>query len=646
MKCLRNVLCLGLSILLLPGCTQNPPAVIDEKPQKSKGDIVNYKIEKDKSIVRDSKVYSLNDNTALYNTLLGVYSEEYLEVKDYKNYPDDEFNYPYGYVDNGDLKLAFLKSEDIKNSPKIENMQLSVTYGDMYNSGGSVIDSITSIFSNSASDTATAEVSEALPMEMGLSFENFNMNNYNPVEESNYLLTKTNPLSTFAADVDTASYTFLKTRLKTYALNNIKEIENNNLDTSGVRVEEVINYFDYDVNYNQIEDSPFYVSSEISQTPWNSETQLLTLNLKTEDLTEDKYMGSNIVFLLDTSGSMSGVDRLGLVKESIKLLANELSEKDTVSIITYSNNAEVLLEDCKGSDKERIIEVVDSLETSGGTNGEAGLRKAYEILDKYNSDYNNRIIVCSDGDFNIGISSESELTEFVEDNRSSNCYITLLGFGMGNFKDNMMETIADNGNGNYFYINDISEAYKVLVEDILSTLKTVADDVKFQIEFNPEYIKGYRKIGYENRNLDNQDFEDDTKDGGEIGYDHEITLVYELVPVDSNLKLSDEDLKYQESVSTGSTDWFTLSVNYKNLGEKESTTCSYIVNESSYTDEPTDNWKFISNAVGFVLLLNDSDYIEGYSTKDVENAIDNIETGVESYKLEFLSLVKMYNSII
>ena len=192
MKCLRNVLCLGLLILLLSGCTQNPPAVIDDKPKESKGDIVSYKIEKDKSIVRDSKVYSLNDNTALYNTLLGVYSEEYLEVKDYKNYPDDEFNYPYGYVDNGDLKLAFLKSEDIKNSPKIKDMQLSVTYGDMYNSGGSVIDSITSIFSNSASDTAIAEVSEAFPTEMGLPFENFNMNNYSPVEESNYLLTKTN----------------------------------------------------------------------------------------------------------------------------------------------------------------------------------------------------------------------------------------------------------------------------------------------------------------------------------------------------------------------------------------------------------------------------------------------------------------------
>lgn len=644
MKCLKNVFCLGLSILLLSGCTQNHPTAIDEKPKEGKGDIISNNIE----IEKDLELYSLNDNTALYENMMRIYREENLDVKNYKNYPDKEYNYPYSYIDNGDLKLVFFKSEDIKNSYTIEDMQLSVTYGDMYDSGGSILDGFVDSITNivSSSDSATGSVNESISIEMDLPFENFNTNNYNPVEESNYLLTKTNPLSTFAADVDTASYTFLKARLKTYALNNIKEIENNNLDTSGVRVEEVINYFDYDVNYNQIEDSPFYVSSEISQTPWNSETQLLTLNLKTEDLTENEYMGSNIVFLLDTSGSMSGADKMGLVKESIKLLANELSEKDTVSIITYANNAEVLLEDCKGSDKERIIDVVESLEATGGTNGEAGLKKAYEILDKYNSDYNNRIIVCSDGDFNIGISSESELTEFVEDNRNSNCYITLLGFGMGNFKDNMMETIADNGNGNYFYINDISEAYKVLVEDILSTLKTVADDVKFQIEFNPEYIKGYRKIGYENRNLDNQDFEDDTKDGGEIGYGHEVTLVYELVPVDSNLELFDEDLKYQESVNTGgSTDWFILSVNYKNPGEHESTTCSYVVNESSYKNEPTDNWKFISNAVGFVLLLNDSDYIEGYTTKDVENAIDNIETGVDAYKLEFLSLVKMYNAI-
>ena len=249
--------------------------------------------------------------------------------------------------------------------------------------------------------------------------------------------------------------------------------------------------------------------------------------------------------------------------------------------------------------------------------------------------------MCSDGDLNVGISSEDELHDLVSEKRETGVYLSVLGFGLGNYKDNKMETLADNGNGNYHYIDSLRDGHKVLVEDMLSTLVTIADDVKFQVEFNPEYIKGYRKIGYENRDMADEDFHDDTKDGGEIGYGDSVTIVYEIIPVNSSKNISGSSLKYQTNSSTNSTDWLTVSVRYKDHGKKTSNLVEYIVDENNYTEEASDNWKFVSNVVGFGLIINDSEYKEDLTIEQIIDGLDELEL-VDRDKVELLSLAIAY----
>ena len=475
-----------------------------------------------------------------------------------------------------------------------------------------------------------------------------NTSEYKKVSESGFLSVKTSPLSTFAADVDTASYTNFRSILNSYIIDDdsydYKYYYNYGHYSDGlhdVRIEEMLNYFNYDY---ETSDDIFTVNAEISETPWNKDTQLLVLNVAAKDLPKEEHKGSNLVFLIDTSGSMDERNKLPLVKDSLRVLVNELTENDTVSIVTYSGSESVIIEGASGNEKEEIISAINLLEPYGSTNGEGGIKKAYEIAQKYQDNHSNsRIIMCSDGDLNVGTSSEGELIKLVEDKRKTGVYLSVLGFGTGNYKDNKMEALADNGNGNYYYIDNIKEGYKVLVEDLMATLVTAADDVKFQIEFNPEYIKGYRKIGYENRDMADEDFHDDTKDGGEIGYGDSVTIVYEIVPADSEKKINGSNLKYQTSANSGSNDWLTVSVRYKDHGKKTSNLVEYIVDENNFTEEASDNWKFVSNVVGFGLIINNSEYKEDLTIEQIIDGLDELEL-VDRDKLELLSLAIIYRN--
>lgn len=486
----------------------------------------------------------------------------------------------------------------------------------------------------------------------------FNTSEYEGVEESNFLSTRTNPLSTFSADVDTASYTNIRAILRENVSGIIPTNDEDSSwvesysyhvveDIHDVRIEEMLNYFKFSSDTAETND-PFTVKTEMATTPWNSQTKLLAVNVKARDLDESENTGSNLVFLIDTSGSMNEVSKMPLVKQSINMLIDNLSENDTISIVTYSGDSALLIEGANAkNDAEKLHSIISELEPYGSTNGSGGIEAAYRVAAKYQKDHSNsRIIMCSDGDLNVGITSKDGLERLVENNRDKGIYLTILGFGLGNYKDNKMETLADKGNGNYYYIDSLKEGYKVLVENITSTLITLADDVKFQIEFNPEFIKAYRKIGYENRNLADTDFTDDTKDAGEIGYGHEVTIVYELVTSDSDMKIPETELKYQQSTATSnSSDWATISIRYKDHGEKESKLIEYTINNKNYSDEPTKDWSFISNVVGFGLLVNESKYIEDLTIDKLLESLNNMDL-TDDDKVEFISIVELYNEYL
>lgn len=577
----------------------------------------------------------------------------------YTEYPTDTYFCPLDISVEGDLKTIYLQFEDYLLSMyngEQEYMIGATASADSYKGStsilGGIVNSITGMVSGSSSSNSAPSYDAVVeaPMESipGYGFpviDDFNTSEYENVKESSYLSVLTSPLSTFAADVDTASYTnFRSIVVDRLASNSLYDSES----LHDIRIEEMLNYFDY--NFEGValsDDDKFTISAEIGTTPWNKDTQLLVVNIKAKELAKEEYEGSNLVFLIDTSGSMSSSNKLPLLKETMLLFIERLTEKDTVSIVTYSGDSAVLADGLTGADKEKLAKIITELEPYGSTNGEGGMKKAYEIAAKYQDTHSNsRIIMCSDGDLNVGISSQDELYDFVSEKRETGVYLSVLGFGLGNYKDTKMETLADNGNGNYHYIDCVKEGQKVLVEDIMSTLVTLADDVKFQLEFNPEYIKGYRKIGYENRDMANEDFADDTKDGGEVGYGHEVTVVYEIVPVDSEIKINDTDLKYQQNTSTGSTDWLTVSVRYKEHGGDESKLVEYVVNEDNFAEINSEDWQFISNVVGFGLVVNDSDYANGLTVGNIISRLNDLDVSSDNYKTEFISLVYGYDFIL
>ncbi|MGN0638435.1 MAG: von Willebrand factor type A domain-containing protein [Huintestinicola sp.] len=458
----------------------------------------------------------------------------------------------------------------------------------------------------------------------------YNTEEYSHSDESGFKKASTDPVSTFAADVDTASYA------------NIRRLINDGSDIpeDAVRIEEMINYFDYDYGsdkrYTQKLDT-FSVYSEIADCPWNEDAKLLQLGI--EAYAPETIPDSNLVFLVDVSGSMDNADKLPLVKESIEMLTKNMSENDTISIVTYSGEERTVLAGAKGSCINAVTDLASCMEASGCTNGESGINAAYEIAEKYFIEGgNNRIILCTDGDLNVGISDEGELKKLIEKKRESGVFFTVLGYGKGNIKDNKMETLADNGNGSYHYIDCSDEAAKVLIEERTENIITAAKDVKIQTEFNPEKVKSYRLIGYDNRRLGNEDFDNDTKDGGEVGAGQSVTVLYEIIPADTDSKSS---LKYQKS--TGSNEWCTVKIRCKEPDSSKSKLVSASVDDSFMHKTPSSRMKLAGAAAMFGMYLKNSEYmgssdpysarelLKGSASTDAQNLSMLIEYYIQQY---------------
>lgn len=459
-------------------------------------------------------------------------------------------------------------------------------------------------------------------------YEVGNTEEYSSAEESGYKSASTDPVSTFSSDVDTASYANLR-RL----INSRSEIPEDS-----VRIEEMLNYFDYNFSESK-SSSPFSFTYEFTDCPWNTDNKIMMIGIQGKDLEETP--ASNLVFLIDVSGSMNSDDKLPLVLESIKKLTETMSDEDRISIVTYSGYESVILAGATGNSVNTVEKLSSALSAKGSTNGEGGIKAAYELAEKYYiKGGNNRIILCSDGDLNVGISDTDELVKLITEKRKSNIYLTTLGFGAGNLKDEKMEALADNGNGKYHYIDNAEEAEKVLVEERNSTLYTIAEDVKIQVEFNPENVKSYRLIGYDNRRLDNEDFENDEKDAGDVGAGDNVIVLYEIVPADGGKS----SLKYQ-TVTNNKSEWAEVRVRYKHPGEKKSLLTKSVIKSSAYTipSEIGDRLRFSCAVCEFGLILKDSEYKENASISNVKELLSEVDTSKIGYSKDFVSLVEKYS---
>ena len=468
-----------------------------------------------------------------------------------------------------------------------------------------------------------------------MAIPDFNTEEYAAVTENGFRKVATDPLSTFSADVDTASYCNLRRMLN-------QGFSPADIPRGSVRVEEMLNYFRYDYAAPN-SDAKFGVTARMAPCPWNPANVLLTLGVRAADAPEVGDEGSNLVFLVDVSGSMYDENKLPLAQKALSMLVDELGEKDTVSIVTYASGEEILIEGANPvKDKAKLLSAIDALVADGSTNGQKGLAQAYEVAQRYlRPRGNNRVIMCSDGDLNVGITSESDLHDFVTEKKQTGIYLSVLGFGDGNYKDTKMETLADDGNGNYYYIDSILEARKVLCEELTQTLYAVADDVKFQVEFNPAKVSEWRQIGYENRALENQDFEDDKKDAGEVGAGACVTVMYELVPAGEGE--AEGSLKYQSSTLTEAAqggEWLTLSTRYKEPGGETSQLQTDVIDDSAMTDAPEGDFLFAAAVAEFGMILSDSEH-KGDASYDTVLGLLKQAPLNDPYREELFSLVKI-----
>lgn len=429
---------------------------------------------------------------------------------------------------------------------------------------------------------------------------------YREFIESGFKDPETEPLSTFSADVDTASYANARRLIEDGMF----------VPEDSVRIEEFINYFDYD--YPQPEDgSAFGQYVEIADCPWNSSNKLMLVGIQGKELYEKETPPSNLVFLIDSSGSMSSYNKLPLVQTAFSMLAENLTSADRISIVTYAGTSTTLLAGEKGSNKDTILEALYSITASGSTNGEGGIETAYELAEKcFIEGGNNRVILATDGDLNVGASSEEELTELIKEKRDNGIYLSVLGFGTGNYKDARLEALADNGDGNFSYIDSVDEAERVLVQEMSGTIYTIAKDVKIQIEFNPSTVKSYRLIGYDDRLMEAEDFYDSSKDAGEVGSGHSVTALYELQLADTgntyhgvSLEFASEHKTITDTVSTGRDELCKLSVTYKTVDTGESVYDSQLFGMEKYTAEPSASCLIAGAAAEFGMLLRGSEYM-------------------------------------
>ncbi|MBN3939916.1 VWA domain-containing protein [Nostoc sp. NMS9] len=474
----------------------------------------------------------------------------------------------------------------------------------------------------------------------------FNTENYNRIEDNPFHRVSNDPLSTFSIDVDTASYSNVRRFITQGELP----------PKDAVRIEELINYFTY--NYPQPKsERPFSVTTEVAAAPWNPQHKLVQVGLQGKRLESETLPPSNLVFLIDVSGSMDDPNKLPLVQQSLKLLVNKLRPEDRVSLVVYAGNAGLVLPATPGSQKSTILAAIDRLEAGGSTAGGQGIELAYKIAKQsFLKSGNNRVILATDGDFNVGVSSDGDLTRLIEQKRDQGIFLTVLGFGTGNYKDGKMEQLADKGNGNYAYIDTLLEAKKVLVNDLRGTLFTIAKDVKIQVEFNPAKVQAYRLIGYENRLLQNQDFNDDKKDAGDIGAGHSVTALYEIIPTGtkSDVKLPEIDpLRYQRSGETVSdaagNELMQVKLRYKLPQDSTSQLITQTIQDNDLrTDQiPSTNLRFAAAVATFGMVLRDSEY-KGDASYDLVMKLATQGKGEdqEGYRGEFIRLVEQSRGLI
>ncbi|MEO6667951.1 MAG: von Willebrand factor type A domain-containing protein [Ferruginibacter sp.] len=473
-----------------------------------------------------------------------------------------------------------------------------------------------------------------------------NTEGYAHIIENSFQKVTDNPLSTFSIDVDAASYSNVR-----------RFINDGQLPPAGaVRIEEMINYFKY--NYPEPEaGKPFSITTELGDCPWNHENKLLMIGLHGKEISADNLPASNLVFLIDVSGSMMDENKLPLVKASLKLLTDQLRQQDKISIVVYAGNAGLVLPATDGSQKEKIKSAIDALEAGGSTAGGAGIKLAYKIAKgNFLSNGNNRVILCTDGDFNVGASSDDDMVRLIEKERESGVFLTVLGYGMGNYQDSKMQQLADKGNGNHAYIDGLSEAKRVLVNEFGGTLFTIAKDVKLQLEFNPARIAGYRLIGYENRMLNKEDFKDDKKDAGELGSGHTVTALYEIIPAGVKSTWLDDNkvdkLKYQQKdvpalAPFSSNELLTVKFRYKDPKDSTSKLLEHPFSADAVAFTKTsDNFYLATAVAGFGMLLRNSKFKGTGNYKTLIQLCNSFSvTDKEGYRKEFVSLVKKANEL-
>jgi Ca-activated chloride channel family protein len=466
--------------------------------------------------------------------------------------------------------------------------------------------------------------------------EPFNTEEYDVFEENRFLSTESHPLSTFAADVDTASYANVRRQLNAGQMPN----------QDSVRIEEMINYFRY--NYRQPKSGEVLaVDMQMTDTPWNQETRLLRVGITAETPPEAAFKDTknNLVFLIDVSGSMENPDKLPLVQRSFLGLTETLNENDTVSIVTYASQEAVVLDGVNGEEKAAIMTAIENLTAGGSTHGSAGIQAAYKLAEEnFIQGGNNRVILATDGDLNVGVTGDGELTRLIEKKRDTGIFLSVLGFGSGNLKDSKMEALADHGNGQYSYIDTIYEARKVLQEEVGQNLVTVAKDVKIQVDFNSAKVAGYRLIGYENRKMAAEDFDDDTKDGGEMGAGHRMTALYELVMPGSGQEIAKTGSKYErkgtdQAGAPESDELLTVNIRYKDPQGDQSKLISRPLTEDDYQAEADDNTKLAASLAAFGMLLRKSNYSKDATYQMVGSLLNEL-TETDDYVEELKQLVK------
>ncbi len=461
----------------------------------------------------------------------------------------------------------------------------------------------------------------------------WNRESYNAVQENRFINTVNDPLSTFSIDVDTAGYANVR-----------RMVTGGHLPPVGaVRIEEMINYFTYDYPAPE-SGNDFRLHAEIGPSPYHADYQLVRIGLNAKDLDPAQLPPSNLVFLVDVSGSMQAVNKLPLLKQAVKLLVEQMGARDRIGIVAYAGSDRVVLQPTAADDRAAIFAALDQLRSGGSTHASSGIRTAYDLARRsFMPGGNNRVILASDGDFNVGVTSRGELQKLIEEERESGIYLTVLGFGMGNYHDDTMEVLADKGNGNYAYIDSLLEAKKVMVKEMSGTLFALADDVKIQVEFNPARVGAYRLLGYENRALADEDFIDDTKDAGEIGVGHRVTTLYELIPAGHASIPVVDALKYQKpqaGVNDAADELLTVKLRYKPLGQKSSKEMILPVSAAMPKSNSVD-FQFAAAVAGYGMLLTESEHLGSFSW-DQCMAMAKAGRGqdVEGYRAELYRLVE------